>query len=120
MVSINFPEMFQTYKTNLVENRDAVEQNLILLLKSTKSSLFGDPYYGTNIKKLLFNQNDSVLVDILIDDIYVAILDFMPQIIVQRKDIVITSYKQDIFVEINCINRQDMTLNLYSIKLTDT
>nr|DAU00316.1 MAG TPA: lysozyme [Bacteriophage sp.] len=48
------------------------------MLKSTKSSLFGDPYYGTNIKKLLFNQNDSVLVDILIDDIYVAILDFMP------------------------------------------
>ena len=119
MYSINFPNMFSTYKTNLSENKEATLQNLVLLLKSDKSSLFGDPYYGSNIKKFLFNQNSQVLADLVIDDIYTCILDFMPQVYVQRKDIVLQVDGANLIVKVSCINRQDMTRNLYSIKLTD-
>ena len=76
--SIQFPKMFNRTSANTVEDHEATSQNLRLLLLSDKTSLFGDPYYGTILKRLMFNQNDIVLQDIVIDAIYTAILQFMP------------------------------------------
>ena len=47
MYSINFPKMFTSAKTLLVEDHDAILSNLKLLLASDRTALFGDPYYGT-------------------------------------------------------------------------
>ena len=87
MRSIAFPSMFNRTVTNTVLDYDATLQNLKLLLWSEKGELFGDPYYGTSIRRYLFDQNDVVLQDILLDDIYTAISLFMPQIKVNREDI---------------------------------
>ena len=92
MKSIQFPEMFTRTVTNTVSDYDATLQNLKMLLWSEKGELFGDPYFGTGIKRYLYDQNDAVLVDILIDDIYTAIVLFMPQIRVERKDIQLKSH----------------------------
>ena len=100
MNSINFPEMFGRTTTNLVSDYYATLQNIQLLLWSEKGELFGDPYYGTGLKKYLYDQNDSVLQDILIDDIYTAILTFMPQLILDRKDIKVTSDRDTVYVNI--------------------
>lgn len=69
ITSIAFPEMFNRTVTNLVDDYDATLQNLKMLLWSEKGELFGDPYYGTGLKKYLYEQNDLILRDILIDDI---------------------------------------------------
>ena len=37
---------------NPYKDKEATLSNLKLLLGSSKMSLFGDPYYGTNLKKL--------------------------------------------------------------------
>ena len=87
MNSISFPNIFKTTTTNIVEDHEASAQNLKLLLLSDRGSFFGDPYYGTIIKQLIFEPNNYVLKDIVIDAIYTAILQFMPQINVKRKDI---------------------------------
>lgn len=71
--SLSFPDMFTTGSTKIKYDSEATKQNLKLLLLSTKQSLLGDPNYGTNIKKLIFEQNDSILRDIVIDDIYTNI-----------------------------------------------
>ena len=117
MYSINFPKMFSNSYTNLLSDYDATLNNLKMLLYSDKYSLLGDPYYGTNIKRMLYNQNGTLLKDILIDDIFSAIVNFMPQIRVDRKDIEVKQDKQKIWVAIRCTNMIDYTTNLYEIQL---
>ena len=119
MNSISFPTMFTTTKTLLHNEHDATATNLLLLLCSNKEELFGDPYFGTKIRKYIYEQNNYILRDILIDDIYMAIYTFMPQIEVSRNDIKIISDKMDIWAEIKCKNLVNSEWNIYSIKLTD-
>jgi len=120
MRSIKFPDMFSRTKTNLVTDYDATLQNLKMLLWSEKGELFGDPYYGTGLKKYLFDQNDYVLQDILIDNIYTAICLFIPQIKIERKDITLVKEENGkLTITIKAINRADFTTNLYSIVLLE-
>lgn len=118
MKSIAFPIMLGNSSTNIIKDHDATSSNLKLLLLSDKTSLFGDPYFGTNIKKLIHDQNNIVLRDLVIDDIYTAITTFMPQIIVKRGDIKVTSDRSNVYVTIKCLNLIDYTTDLYNINLT--
>ena len=65
MRSISFPDMFSRTVTKTVQDYDATLQNLKMLLWSEKGELFGDPYFGTGLKKylldfdLLFLKNGS-------------------------------------------------------------
>ena len=118
MYSINFPEIFNSSGTRLLKDKDATMSNLKLLLASWKNSLFGDPYFGTNIKRFIFEQNNIILKDLIIDDIYVSIQQFMPQLDIKRNDIEIFNEGSDIYVNINCINKLDKEANMYQINLT--
>ena len=118
MKSIQFPEMFTRTVTNTVSDYDATLQNLKMLLWSEKGELFGDPYFGTGIKRYLYDQNDAVLIDILIDDIYTAIVLFMPQIRVERKDIqLFRSGKGEVTAKIKALNKADFSTDMYEIVL---
>lgn len=119
MYSIQFPEMFSSAKTNLIQDKDATLSNLKLLLQSWKFSLFGDPYYGTNLKKLLFDQNNQVLRDLVIDDIYTQVKIFMPQVVLDRRDISIEQDGIDLYCNIKCYNLIDYTTDMYTILLTN-
>ena len=116
--SFAFPNMFNKASTRIINDHEATASNLKLLLLSDRTSLFGDPYYGTLLKKYLFDQNDVVLRDIIIDSIYTAILQFMPQIVIQRKDIIVTSDKEKVFIKIKALNLLDYQTDLYNITLT--
>ena len=120
MKSIQFPEMFTRTVTNTVSDYDATLQNLKMLLWSEKGELFGDPYFGTGIKRYLYDQNDVVLIDILIDDIYTAITLFMPQIRVDRKDIqLFRSNKGQVTAKIKALNKADFSTDIYNIVLLE-
>ena len=119
MKSIAFPDIFGNSSTNVVSDHEATVSNLRLLLLSEKTELFGDPYFGSNIKKLLFEPNNVVLQDIVIDNIYTAILQFMRQINIQRKNISIISNGTDLYVRIKALNLIDYTTDLYNINLTN-
>ena len=120
MSSIAFPTIFNRTTVNLVEDYDATLQNLKMLLWSEKNELFGDPYYGTGFKRYLYDQNDVVLQDILIDDIYSTIKLFMPQIELTRNDVKLKrTDKGELTVTIKALNKADFTTNLYNIVLTD-
>lgn len=120
MLSLAFPNMFSNNTTLLVSDNEATLSNLRLLLGSDKFSLLGDPYFGTNLKQYIYEQSNTVFKDLLIDEIYVAIQTFMPQVYITRKDINIVSDQTKVYVEINCINKLTNVNNLYTIKLTDS
>ncbi len=119
MWSIQFPKMVSNTNTNIIKDHEATASNLKLLLASDKYSLLGDPYYGTNLKRLMFEQNNQILQDLIIDDIYTAILTFMPQIKVDRKNITITASRATVHANIKAINLLDYTTDLYNINLTN-
>ena len=120
MYSIAFPNMVSKSNTKLYSDHDATLSNLKLLLLSDKYGLFGDPYFGTNLKKLLFEQNNLILRDLIIDEIYTAIITFMPQIVVKRKDITVTATRAAVQVQVKCTNLLDYQTDLYNINLTQT
>lgn len=119
MYSIKFPEMLLGQKTALVQDHDATAQNLKYLLLSDKMSMMGDPYYGTNLKRLLYSQS-KVLKDILLDDIFTAVAQFMPQVKMSRNDMDIYVLNQNVYVKFRCTNILDKVNNLYEICLTST
>lgn len=118
MYSLSFPNMIENTHTNLVSNHDATCSNLKLLLLSDKYSLFGDPYFGTSLKKLIFEQNNIIIRDLIIDDVYIVILTFMPQLKVKREDITITQSFGEIYINIKALNLLDYKTDLYNINLT--
>lgn len=120
MYSLSFPDMFTSSRTKLYEDRDATMSNLKLLLQSFKGNLLGDPYYGTNLHKIIYSNNQQILRDLIIDDIYMAIAEFMPQLRVARNDISIYGNGIDLYASINATNLLNYTTNLYEINLTET
>lgn len=119
MFSFGFPSMFNNTQANLVEDKDAIRSNMILLLSSEQSTLFGDPFYGSQLKKYIFEQRTSIVVDLLIDELYTTIATFMPQVYLTRKDITIYSEKNQLFAEIRYYYTIDNTSDLFTIKLTE-
>lgn len=119
MNSFSFPDMINKTSGRFIEvsGRDATAQNLRLLLLSSKTSLLGDPYFGTNLKKLLFNPRDIVIKDLVIDEIYTAVSIFMPEITITRNDIKIEEQMGKLIVSINAIHNNSMARSLFTIPL---
>lgn len=120
MYSFGWPDMVNNANSNLIEDHRATVNNTKLLLKSPKTSLFGDPYFGTNLQKIIFSQNDKILQDIVIDDIYSAVAVFIPQLLLRRNDISLKDDRINLYADIQAVNLLDYTNNLYEIRLTDT
>ena len=118
MNSIRFPHMFNQCNTNVVrDSNEASLQDIGLLLQCEKGELFGDPFYGIRLRRFIFDQNNYVLRDILIDEIYTQLLAFAPQITVQRKDIKIEQKGKDVIIKFKAINNLDFTTNMYDLFL---
>lgn len=117
MNAVRFPKMFNSNKTAIVKDKEATEQNLKSLLASFKKTLLGDPYFGSNLQRMLFEHNNVVLQDLVIDDIYSAITAFMPQIRVIRDNITVTSDRNSVIVNIRAQNLLDYTFSEYSLNL---
>lgn len=120
LYSLAFPNMFSSEKVNLYKDKQATMTNLKLLLASEVTSLFGDPGYGSKLMQAIYSQNDLILQDLVIDEIYTCIKTYMPQLLVERKDIIITADDDGLYAEIRAISAEDYTLDLYKIQLTDT
>ena len=117
MKSIAFPNMFQGNTTNISKDFDATRQNTLLLLRSEKGELFGDPYFGIRLKRYLYEQNNYILRDVIIDEIYVQLALFMPQLLVQRNDIKLIKDRSKLYCKFKAINQANFVTDMYSLVL---
>lgn len=120
MSSIGFPNMFNSNTSvRITSGTAATEQNLYLLLRTEKGSFLSDPYYGIKLKGFLFEQNNYILKDLLIDEIYTQIAIFMPQLKVIRKDIKIINDKEKakLYCKFKAINQTNFETNMYQLVL---
>jgi len=118
MYSIAFPNIFNGSKVMLYKDYDAIKSNLQALLASDKGALFGDPWYGTKLKTLIWEQAyDPVVRDLIKDDIFEAIYSYMPQISVRRDDITIEVVDNLVTATIRVVSDSGVESNLYEIQL---
>lgn len=122
MRSIKFPKMFNPNSTRVWKSNeylDATKQNTILLLNTERGELFGDPYFGLMLKRYLFDQNNYVLRDAIIDMIYTQLAIFIPQVKVKREDIKIVQDKEKgkLYCTFSGINQIDYAHNTYNLVL---
>lgn len=122
--SISFPNIFNKSHVNLEKDYDAVKQNLILLLGSNKGGLYGDPWFGTNIKQILWDQNHrEILTTIVKEHIYDAIYSYMPNNIeIKPSDIVVNIIDNYANVEIDLSaysNKENDMLNINLLNDSD-
>ena len=117
MKSIGFPKMFNTSSSmNVIYDRDAIISNLKTLLVSEKGTLTCDPYFGIRLKRYIYEQNNNVLKDIIIDEIFSEIRTFMPQLLVYRKDIdIVQTEHGKLVANIKLVNKIDYTNEQYSL-----
>lgn len=119
MYSLDFPNMFNTTNTKLLKDLDASKSNLTILLASTRNALLGDPKFGTNLKIFLFEQNDRIVRDLIIDQIYEAIGIYMPQLVLTRKNIKVEQIKDKLTATISCFDKQSHESLKFSIDLLE-
>lgn len=124
MRSYKFPKMFNTNSSRIwlpEEYNKATRQNALLLLQSERGELICDPYFGILLKHYLFNQNNYILKDILIDTLYTQIAIFLPQIKVSRNNINIVADKAKgkLHCTFSGINQIDYTHNTFNLLLFD-
>lgn len=90
LTTFNFPDMLGAKTSNIITDfNSATILNIINLLSSEQGEFIYDPFYGLALKRKLFDPNDTVMVNNLIDDIVLQINTFIPQVSINRNDIVI-------------------------------
>ena len=109
--------MINHNRVQTIEDHDATLQNIKLVLGSEKGEFKFDPYFGIRLKRYMFEQNNFVLQDLLLDEIYEQLVTFIPQIIVRRNDITFEKERAKLYLNIKCTNRIDFTLNTYNLVL---
>ena len=118
MKSISFPNMFKQTSTLIKNNsHDATYQNMLLVLGADKGEFVCDPYFGIRLRKYIFEPNNYILKDIIIDEIYTQLKVFMPQLLINRKDINIIVERGKITASIKVTNRSDFVVDSYNLVL---
>ena len=125
MRSIKFPHMFNTNSTRVWKSSEylnATKQNTKLVLYSERGELIGDPYFGLMLRQFMFDQNNYILRDQIIDMIYTQLAIFIPQVHVERKDITVFQdrEKAKLYCEFSGVNQIDYQLNTYQLVLCDS
>jgi hypothetical protein len=114
--------MFNINNTNVHNSSSydtSTRQNLTLLLESCRNTLLGDPYFGNALEQYLFEQNNYVLKDIIIDLIYNQIVNFIPQLKVERRDIDIIqdTVRGKLIIRITGVSMIDFKVHTYSLNM---
>lgn len=120
MNSIGFPKMFagnSTVVTSEEYSAKSVLKWLHLLLGSEAGTLECDPSFGLRLKRYMFDQNNYILRDILIDEIYTQIVTFCPQVYLERKNITIYQEGDKVCVKITCKDQRTFQSNMFDLVL---
>ena len=115
---IRFPKIFNNNSTAVVTDPSAcMFQSIRLLINSEMTSLLGDPGFGIRLKKYFYEQNNYILRDILIDEIYTQLCTFLPQIFVERKNIQITQKYEKLYVQLSFTIKETFESSTYELVL---
>lgn len=117
MNSIGWPKMFSNSNTIVKTENEATLTCMHLLVSSEEGTFEWDPEFGIKIRRFYYEQNNYVLRNILIDELYTKITIFCPQLFLERKNIKIRQEGKKLIANIYCKNRDNFETNLYDLTL---
>lgn len=117
--TISHPECFSivTGMTSLSTGTKSIDECLGLLIRTSKGELLGDPAYGTNLMKYIYEPNDLILRDMVIEDLTTAIKNYETRIIVASSDIEVVIDKEYMYITINYLMKNTGTYETFTIYL---
>jgi len=87
-ININFPINDDVEKHRFLSmnrlTKDKYYSDLLLLLLTEKGSRYYNPEYGTNLYKYIFEPNDNITENIIVDDIKNTVSSYMPEISIKN------------------------------------
>lgn len=84
--TIVHPKCFNTItgRTQLNVMHQSIQQSLRLLITTTKGELLGDPEYGSNLSKFIYETNCNIQWTLIEDDLKEAINKYEKRIVVEE------------------------------------
>lgn len=120
--TITFPNIFNriTGRGQVSEGVKAINESLRSLLLTSRGELFGDPLFGCNIVRNVYDHNDKILNDILKKDIVESVANYMSNLIrVTYDDISIVNEGNKVTITIRYyINKSD-SINTYKLVMLE-
>lgn len=107
--SITHPKMISITNGNVdIDKLDtSINRSIALILLTGKGEVFGNPEFGSNIRKFLFDNYNDNLKELIIDEIIDSVSKWEDRIIINRSDI--------------SIEQEDLTLKIHiSYTLTNS
>lgn len=84
--SLSFPDIFNlvTKQAEYSTGVESINECLNCLLLTSRGELLGDPGFGTDIMKCVYDYNNAIMNDIIRTDIVRAVSEYMPRLITVR------------------------------------
>lgn len=120
MNTIGFPKIFNGNSTVVKYGNEATKQSIRLLVSCESGEFFGDPEFGIRLKRYFFEQNNTILKDILIDELYTKIVAYCPQIYIERKNITIFAKGSKLVANIIYKDQETFVTDMFSLVLFRT
>lgn len=117
--SFAFPEMFDldTGKTKMFSGIRATNTNIGLLLRTSVSEMFGDPYMGSKLVEFLFAPDIALVRDLITEHIQSVLEKQQPNITVQYVNLEYEENKEDtIYIK---IDYYDKSVGQYYTSISD-
>ena len=118
-ISFAFPEMFDldTGKTKMFSGIRATNTNIGLLLRTSVSEMFGDPYMGSKLVEFLFAPDIALVRDLITEHIQSVLEKQQPNITVQYVNLEYEENKEDtIYIK---IDYYDKSVGQYYTSISD-
>lgn len=93
---------------------------LRILLLSEPTETDADPFYGCKLKSLLFNPNDSVLVDMLKINLSSSIRTYASSIVVTPEDIDITQDEEKVTIKVRYTYSDRSSTGLLTLQILNS
>jgi len=118
--TIGFPKIFNGNSTIIKSGQEATKQSIRLLVSCESGEFFGDPDFGVRLKRYFFEQNNNILKDILIDELYTKIVAYCPHIYLERKNIVVFASGSKLVANITYRDQETFITDMFSLVLFRT
>lgn len=120
--TIKFPNITSLVsgKNQFSKDYESINECIGLLLRTSKGELLGDPQFGCNLMRYIYEPNDIILQDIAREDIVSAISKYEPRVTVTADDIEVYSENEKVYITINYYINSTGTTSSYEIVMLRT
>lgn len=117
--TIRCPNCFSvsTGKTVLISDIESINNCIGLLLRTSRGELVGDPMFGTNLMKLMYEPNDYILQDSVKSEIVNAIDKYENRVYITEQDISVVSEDTIVYITLSYYIKKTGEIGTFQLSL---